>query len=60
MQTENNKLTEAKRPYLRPMLQTLGLVKEMTMAGGSKANESANDPTCQSTAFKGNPNCPGN
>ena len=46
-----------KQPYTRPELECLGLVKELTQAGGQSRNEAANDPLCYEKPLKYNENC---
>lgn len=48
----------SRRAYSKPRLESLGLVKEMTLAGTGQASESASTQArCDSPSFRVNPQC---
>lgn len=49
---------EPKLPYIKPRLENLGLVREMTLSGSGDANESAGQNTmCADPMFNVNQMC---
>lgn len=57
MKISDSRTGFSKRAYAKPELQKLGLVKELTQAGGSSRNEAANDPLCFEKPLNANSNC---
>jgi hypothetical protein len=51
--------SKRKLRYLKPELKQLGLIAELTQAGGVSKNEAANDPLCDTKPYTFNKNCVG-